>query len=140
VRAYRGLKGFQGEAKVYTWLYSIAANLARNRLRDATRKGRDRSGSLEKLQAEAPGRAQEASAVQENPRADAMGHELEEVLQKCLEELPDHYRMTFVLRTFEDLSYEEIADVMGCPSGTVKSRLNQARRMLRDRLQELAVL
>lgn len=140
VRAYRGITGFEGKARVYTWLYSIALNLARNRLRDAHRKGRDRRTSLEALEAEAPSHAQEASATRENPRDLAMGRELEDVLQGCLEELPDHYRMAFVLRTFEDLSYEEIADIMGCPTGTVKSRLNKARRMLRDRLRELAVL
>jgi RNA polymerase sigma-70 factor (ECF subfamily) len=76
----------------------------------------------------------------DNPRSVAVDHEMEALLQRCLEELPDHYRMTFVLRTFEYLSYEEIAEVMGCPPGTVKSRLNQARRMLCERLKELAVL
>ena len=69
-----------------------------------------------------------------------MEHEMEEVLQQCLAELPDHYRLPFVLRTFDDLSYEEIAEVMDCPPGTVKSRLNQARKRLRERLRELAIL
>jgi RNA polymerase sigma-70 factor (ECF subfamily) len=141
VRAFRGIRGFKGEAKLYTWLYSIAANLARNRLRDGRRKGRDRAVSLEALEADAPGALVEAaSASQPSPLAVAEDKELDALLQKCLEELPDHYRMTFVLRTFEDLSYEEIAEAMGCPAGTVKSRLNAARRMLRERLKELAVL
>jgi RNA polymerase sigma factor (sigma-70 family) len=91
--------------------------------------------------ADAPGALVEAaSASQPSPLAVAEDKELDALLQKCLEELPDHYRMTFVLRTFEDLSYEEIAEAMGCPAGTVKSRLNAARRMLRERLKELAVL
>ncbi|MBI5093314.1 MAG: sigma-70 family RNA polymerase sigma factor [Candidatus Hydrogenedentes bacterium] len=141
VRAYRGVAGFRGGAQVYTWLYSIAANLARNRLRDSGRKGRNMSTSLEALETAAPGVAQLASADSaDSPRAVAEQHETDALLQRCLDELPDHYRMTFVLRTVEDLSYEEIADVMGCPVGTVKSRLNQARALLRDRLRELGVL
>ena len=140
VRAYRGIDGFKGEAKVYTWLYTIAANLARNRIRDGTRKGRNYGTSLEALDAIAPGVVQRATQVQQNPRAEAVGRELEGLLQKCLEELPEHYRMTFVLRTFDELSYDEIAEITGCPVGTVKSRLNQARCMLRDRLRELSVL
>lgn len=140
VRAYRSLDGFHGRAKVYTWLYSIAANLARNRLRDTSRKGRNQGTSLDALQERAPNAVPDPGASANTPRDVAQGHELEAVLQECLEELPDHYRMAFVLRTFEDLSYEEIAEVMGCPAGTVKSRLNQARRILRDRLTELAVI
>jgi RNA polymerase sigma-70 factor (ECF subfamily) len=135
VRAYRGIREFQGKAKLYTWLYSIAANMARNRLRDGARRGRNRGTSLEALEEHA---SIATSGV--TPRSVAIDRETEALLQRCLEELPDHYRMTFVLRTFEDLSYEEIAEVMGCPPGTVKSRLNQARGMLRERLRELAVL
>ena len=140
VRAYRSIDSFQGRAQVYTWLYSIAANLARNRLRDGGRKGRDRGTSLDALSERAPDVAQAASATHQTPRDLAQTHELDAVLQRCLGELPDHYRVAFVLRTFEDLSYEEIADVMGCPPGTVKSRLNQARKRLRERLAALAVL
>jgi len=140
VRAYRGIEAFQGKAKVYTWLYSIASNLARNRLRDGSRKGRDKGSSLETLEETAPGVVQEAASTHRTPRDAAAAQELDSVLQASLEELPDHYRMAFVLRTFEDLSYEEIADAMGCPPGTVKSRLNQARKMLRERLRELEVM
>lgn len=140
VRAYRGIKDFRGNAQVYTWLYSIAANLARNRLRDMGRMGRDRGTSLEALQDKAPGLADAAAPARPTPRDEAMGEELAALLQQCLTELPEHYRMAFILRTSEDLSYDEIADVMGCPVGTVKSRLNQARQMLRDRLREYELL
>jgi RNA polymerase sigma-70 factor (ECF subfamily) len=140
VRAYGGIQGFKGSAKVYTWLHSIAANLARNRLRDGSRKGRNQGMSLDALAEAAPDMAQDAASTQQNPRDLAQKHELDAMLQQCLEELPDHYRMAFILRTFEDLSYEEIADIMGCPPGTVKSRLNQARKLLRERLESLAVV
>jgi RNA polymerase sigma-70 factor (ECF subfamily) len=140
VRAYRGIQEFRGTAQVYTWLYSIAANMARNRLRDMGRKGRNRGTSLEALQESAPGIADAAALVRATPSDEAIGSEMAELLQRCLTELPENYRMAFILRTTEDLSYDEIADVMGCPVGTVKSRLNQARQMLRDRLRELEVL
>ncbi len=140
LRAYESLDGYRGDARVYTWLYSIAANLARNKLRDGSRKGRDKGTSLEALSETAPAVAAAAAASRRNPGTDAMEHEMEEILQQCLAELPDHYRLPFVLRTFDDLSYEEIAEVMDCPPGTVKSRLNQARKRLRERLRELAIL
>jgi len=131
IRAYRGLDGFRGESNVYTWLYRIATNLARNRLRDSKRKGRDKAVSLD---------AEAASCDARTPGQMAMSRELEEILQRCLDELPEIYRMTFVLRVFEEMSYEDIGHVMGCPRGTVKSRLNHARRLLRERLSELSVV
>jgi len=140
VRAYRGIEAFQGRSSVYTWLYAIAANLARNRMRDATRKGRGKATSLEALSAAAPDVAQAATASRDTPRDAAERHELDALLQSCLEELPEHYRLPFVLRTFGDLSYAEMAEVMDCPPGTVKSRLNHARRLLRERLEALEVL
>lgn len=140
VRAYRAIETFEGKAKVSTWLYSIALNLCRNRVRDSKRKGRDKGVSLELLQERAPGRAEAIGAGGTTPDEAAVRGELEVALQACLDALPDHYRMAFVLRTHEDLPYEEIAEVMSCPTGTVKSRLNQARRLLRDCLTEHEVL
>jgi len=140
LRAYRSLESYRGDAQVYTWLYSIAANLARNRLRDGSRRGRDKGTSLDALQETAPAVADAAAASKRNPGTEAMEHEMEEVLQRCLDDLPEHYRLPFVLRTFDDLTYEEIAEVMNCPPGTVKSRLNQARKRLRQRLRELSIL
>lgn len=140
VRAYRAIETFEGRAKVSTWLYSIALNLCRNRVRDSKRKGRDKGVSLELLHERAPGRADAIGATETAPDDAAVHRELEAALTACLDALPEHYRMAFVLRTHEDLPYEEIAQVMGCPSGTVKSRLNQARRLLRDCLTERDVL
>lgn len=140
IRAYDGIQGFRGRAKVYTWLYSIAGNLARNRLRDGSRKGRNKGTSLEGLQAAAPGIAELATTGGPTPEEMARARELDAALQDCLAELPEHYRMTFVLRTFEKLTYDEIADAMGCPKGTVKSRLNQARIMLHEQLEMRALL
>ena len=141
VRAYKAIDSFEGKAKVSTWLYSITLNLCRNRVRDSKRKGRDKGVSLELLQEHSPGRADTIGArVGASPSEAAARSELESALQTCLEALPDHYRMAFVLRTYEDLPYGEIASIMSCPSGTVKSRLNQARRLLRDCLDTSGVL
>jgi len=136
IRAYKGIQSFKGTAQVYTWLYSIAGNLARNKLRDGQRKGRNKGVSLEALESAGPGLASTGNAADIGARE----HEMEEILQACLEELPEHYRMAFILRTFERLSYEEIADATGCPKGTVKSRLNQARMLLQKRMKDLSRL
>ena len=137
VRAYRGFDGFRVEARFSTWVYGIALNLARNRLRDRTRRGRDRGVSLELLETEAPGAS---PAAADCPRAAAEQGELEAALAACLEHLPETLRGAFALRVFEGLAYEEIADAMECPRGTVKSRLNDARRRLAECLGRRGVL
>jgi RNA polymerase sigma-70 factor (ECF subfamily) len=139
VRAYQGIGSYEGRAQVYTWLYSIAANLARNRLRDRSRKGRVRGVSLDALAESTPGWASQAVSEQ-TPRDLAEHRELEEALDACLETLPDSYRLVFVLRTFDGLNYADIAASAGCPAGTVKSRLNQARKRLQDCLTQRGVL
>ncbi|MFP4173646.1 MAG: sigma-70 family RNA polymerase sigma factor [Candidatus Hydrogenedentota bacterium] len=138
IRAYRGLDGFQGTSQLYTWLHAIAVNLARNRLRDQTRKGRNQGVSLDALTAVGGEGVHPAAGA--GPRSEAQSHELDEILQQCLDELPEVCRLAFVLRTVEGLSYEAIAEALECPKGTVKSRLNQARTLLRERLGALGVL
>jgi RNA polymerase sigma-70 factor, ECF subfamily len=138
VRAYKAIDSFEGRAKVSTWLYSITLNLCRNRVRDSKRKGRDQGVSLELLEENAPGAV--GGVTNPSPREAAQGSELHAALQACLDRLPEHYRMAFVLRISEELPYDEIAESMGCPTGTVKSRLNQARRLLKDCLNESGVL
>lgn len=140
VRAHRSLDSFKGESQVYTWLYSIAANAARNRLRDRSRKGRNKGVSYEDLQERAPAVAQAATTMNVTPSHLAQKRELDEGLKACLEDLPDSYRLPFVLRTFDNLSYADIAETMDCPQGTIKSRLNQARKRLKDCLTERGVL
>ncbi|MEK7793538.1 MAG: sigma-70 family RNA polymerase sigma factor [Candidatus Hydrogenedentota bacterium] len=140
LRAYHGLRGFRGGSRVYTWLYSIACNLAKNNVRDRGRKGRNKTTSLDALEESSPGWGSSLARSHSAPDVSLSAAESEAALQQCLDELPDHYRMPFVLRTFDNLTYEEIAEVMGCPPGTVKSRLNQARTILHRRLKERAVL
>lgn len=140
VRAYRNLDSYQGHAQVYTWLYSIAANVCRNRLRDQSRKGRNMGVSYEALAEESPGVAQQASSTHVNPSHLAQKRELDDGLRLCLDGLPETYRMAFVLRTFDNLSYTDIAASSDCPEGTVKSRLNQARKLLKECLARRGLL
>jgi RNA polymerase sigma-70 factor (ECF subfamily) len=139
VRAYRGIDGFRAEARFSTWVYGIALNLARNRLRDRTRRGRDKGVSLDGLKTDAPGALPTATAA-DCPRAAAERGELEAALAACLQHLPETLRGAFALRVFEGLAYDEIADAMECPRGTVKSRLNDARRRLAECLERRGVL
>jgi RNA polymerase sigma-70 factor (ECF subfamily) len=136
IRAYQGMSGFQGRAQAATWLHSIAANLARNRLRDRGRRGRDKVVRLDEARAQREDAAGEWSSAQPNPEEAARGQELERAMQEILSTLPEHYRLVFVLRTFDQLNYDEIAEVAGCPRGTVKSRLNHARKQLYGKLKE----
>lgn len=138
LKAYLGIRQFEGRSRVYTWLYSIAGNLARNRIRDGGRRGRNKTVSID---AERPdGRQRDFASGANTPEEAARARELDKVLQDALNELPEHYRLVFVLRTFEKLSYDEIADAAGCPTGTVKSRLNHARKQLHERLKAAAVI
>jgi len=140
VRAHRSFDSFEGHSQVFTWLYSIAANAARNKLRDTSRKGRNKGVSFELLEEKAPSVAQAATTDGVTPSHLAQKRELNDGLKDCLEELPDTYRLPFVLRTFDNLSYADIATSVGCPQGTIKSRLNQARKRLRDCLTHKGVI
>lgn len=140
IRAYRGLAAYRGQAQIYTWLYSIAANLARNRLRNLGRKGRNKGLSIETLRGERSEDSVVALSHGVTPRSLAQRGELSEALRGCLDDLPEACRMAFVLRTFDDLSYEAIAQSLGCPRGTVKSRISQARARLQTCLQHRGVL
>lgn len=140
IRVYRSLPGFRGDARFKTWLFTITTNVARNRMRDGQRKGRNKIESLD-ARREALGNAHEPSDHSTpNPNEAARTKEMESLLQGALDELPEHYRTVFVLRIQENLSYDEIAEAVGCPKGTVKSRLNQARSLLHRRLSELGAL
>lgn len=129
VRAFGALGDFRGDASFSSWLYRIVVNLARNRLRDRQRRGRNLAVSLEGLRASHPGHELPASAEM-NPRLAAERAELEGLLDEALDALNPEFREAFVLRVHEGLPYAEIASVLGCPVGTVRSRLNGARKKL----------
>ncbi len=130
VRAHRKLGGFRAESSLYTWLYRIAVNLAKNRLRDNARKGRDKGVSLEAMEAGHGGLARALESADANPGEAAAAQELRAILWECLDALAEHYREAFVLRVIEGAEYAEIAAALNIPGGTVKSRMNAARKQL----------
>jgi RNA polymerase sigma-70 factor (ECF subfamily) len=126
IKAYRALPNFRGDSAFYTWLYRIAANAAKNHL---VALGRRPSSdmALDDLEVfDVPGRLKD----HESPDEVIMGQQLEMLISRTIEELPVELRAALTLREFEGLSYEEIADVLECPIGTVRSRIFRAREAI----------
>jgi len=135
VRVYVHRRNYRRGAKFSTWLFTIAANLAKNEIRRRVR--RRNWFSLDALQEVVgdgtmaladPGEGQEMSLQRE---------QLQGVIGKAIAAVPEKYRLALVLRDIEGLAYEEIGQVLGIPGGTVRSRINRARGMLKRRLQPL---
>ena len=126
IKAYRALPKFRGDSAFYTWLYRIAANAAKNHLvalgrRPSSDMALDDSEVFDVL-----GRLKD----HESPDEVIMGQELEMLISRTIEELPVELRAALTLRELEGLSYEEIADVLECPIGTVRSRIFRAREAI----------
>lgn len=124
IKAYRALPNFRGDSAFYTWLYRIAINTAKNHL--VSRGRRPPSADIDVEDAEHFEGDSPLKDI-ENPENALFGSELKAVLDKAIEDLPSDLRTALTLRELEDFSYEDIADVMGCPVGTVRSRIFRAR-------------
>ena len=132
IRAFRALGKFRGESAFYTWLYRIAANAAKNHLvAKGRRPGAD--ATIEDAEGFDDGGLLSERA---SPEALAMGSELAEVVESALNALPDELKAALMLREFDGLSYDDIADVLGCPVGTVRSRIFRAREAIDQRVKE----
>lgn len=127
LKAWRALPGFRGEAMFSTWLFRIAINEGNRRL---ARDSRRATLPIEDVMAEVPDLA-------EGPAALAESAELEAYLERCIADLPAHYRAAVVLRDVEGLTNEEAADVLGIGVRNFKSRLHRGRMALRSRLEDL---
>jgi RNA polymerase sigma-70 factor (ECF subfamily) len=132
IKAYRALPRFRGDAAFYTWLYRIAINTAKNHL---VSRGRRPPGSDVEVEDAEYYEAGGALRDQENPENQLFRAELEKVVNTAIKELPDDLRAAVTLREFDGLSYEDIADIMDCPVGTVRSRIFRAREALDTRIQ-----
>ena len=132
IKAYRALGKFRGDSAFYTWLYRIAVNAAKNHL---VAKGRrpGANATIEDAEGLDEGGLLSESAA---PEALAMGGELAEVVESALNGLPDELKAALMLREFDGLSYDDIADVLGCPVGTVRSRIFRAREAIDRRVKE----
>lgn len=132
IKAYRALSKFRGDSAFYTWLYRIAANAAKNHL---VAKGRRPGADATIEDAEA---FDDGGLVSEmsSPEAMAMGDELAAVVEQSLQALPEELRAALTLRELEGLSYDDIAEVLGCPVGTVRSRIFRAREAIDEQVRQ----
>lgn len=129
VALYRSLPGFRGESKVSTWVFRVTVNHCKNRRLYGRRRAADRHEPLEgKFDDDGPGR----QLAHPDSGTDLALHrsEAEQIIQAALEELDESHRAIVVLRDIEGLPYEEIAEILDLPRGTVKSRLHRARAEL----------
>ena len=134
IKAYRALPSFRGDSAFYTWLYRIAVNTAKNYL---VSQGRKPPGS--DIDAQEADYYDGGEALHDNstPERSLLSNEIEATLFKIVDRLPDDLRMAITLREMEGLSYEEIAAVMDCPVGTVRSRIFRAREAIDKVIQPL---
>jgi RNA polymerase sigma-70 factor (ECF subfamily) len=134
VKAYRALPGFRGQSAFYTWLYRIAINAAKNHL--VSRARRPAGQDIDVSDAEQFGYAEQLSNC-ETPESQMLADEIRRKLSGVIAKLPADLRQAIVLRELEGLSYEEIAETMSCPIGTVRSRIFRARESIDAVVQPL---
>jgi RNA polymerase sigma-70 factor (ECF subfamily) len=138
IRAYRALPQFRGESAFYTWLYRIAVNTAKKALMDKKRDPLVLESALVSTEdGEEPSRAENELSDGETPEAVLASKQVAATVNAAIDALSDDLRQAIVLREIEGLSYEEIADVMNCPIGTVRSRIFRAREAIANRLRPL---
>ncbi|NIG62858.1 MAG: RNA polymerase sigma factor RpoE [Serratia symbiotica] len=132
IKAYRALESFRGNSAFYTWLYRIAVNTAKNYL--VAQRRRPPSSDVDVNDAE---NHESAGALKEisNPENLMFSEELRQIVLRTIESLPEELRMVITLRELDGLSYEEIAAIMECPIGTVRSRIFRAREAIDNKIQ-----
>ena len=121
IKAYRSIESFRGDSAFYTWLYRIAVNTAKNYLTEDA-EGYDVGTHLRDV---------------DTPENEMLSSELEKVVFDTIHSLPEDLRTAITLRELEGLSYEEIAEIMDCPVGTVRSRIFRAREVIENKIQPL---
>ena len=127
IKAYKALPRFRGDSAFYTWLYRIAINTAKNYLVSRSRRPPGSDVELEDAEYYESGGALHEIETPENA---LFGAELKAVVERAISGLPDDLRTAVTLREFDGLSYEDIADIMDCPVGTVRSRIFRAREAI----------
>lgn len=127
IKAYKALPNFRGDSAFYTWLYRIAINTAKNYLVSRSRRPPGSDVELEDAEYLEGG---DGLREIENPENALLGAELKAVVEGAISALPEDLRTAITLREFEGMSYEDIADIMDCPIGTVRSRIFRAREAI----------
>ncbi|MBD9368733.1 RNA polymerase sigma factor RpoE [Xanthomonas sp. XNM01] len=134
IRAYRAMGNFRGDSQFYTWLHRIAVNTAKNHL--VAHNRRPPTDDIDATEAE---QFDGGIRLRDNdtPEREAMREELERTVMKAVDALPEELRTAITLREVEGLSYDEIAQKMDCPIGTVRSRIFRAREAIDTELRPL---
>lgn len=135
IKAYRALPSFRGESAFYTWLYRIGINTAKNYL---VALGRRAPTSTEILSEDAEG-YEEGELLRDNstPETELMTKQIAMTVNAAMESLPEELRTAITLREIDGMSYEDIANIMNCPIGTVRSRIFRARETIAEKLRPL---
>jgi RNA polymerase sigma-70 factor (ECF subfamily) len=135
IKAYRALPSFRGDSAFYTWLYRIGINTAKNYL---VAMGR-RAPTTTEFEAEEAETFEDAEQLRDvnTPEAELMSKQIAQTVNDSMAALPEELRTAITLREIEGLSYEEIATIMNCPIGTVRSRIFRAREAIAANLRPL---
>ncbi|HEX6005454.1 MAG TPA: RNA polymerase sigma factor RpoE [Burkholderiales bacterium] len=135
IKAYRALPTFRGDSAFYTWLYRIGINTAKNYL---VAMGR-RAPTTTDFDSDEAENFEDGDQLRDlnTPENELMSRQVAETVNQTLEELPEELRTAITLREIEGLSYEDIASIMNCPIGTVRSRIFRAREAIADKLRPL---
>ena len=135
IKAYRALPSFRGESAFYTWLYRIGINAAKNYL---VSEGRRPPTTTEFDSEEAEG-FEDAEQLRNinTPENELMSKQVAETVNKAMDSLPEELKTAITLREIEGLSYDEIATMMNCPIGTVRSRIFRARETIAEKLRPM---
>jgi len=134
IKAYRAIPKFRGDSAFYTWLYRIAINTAKNYL-----VAQGRRPPADDVEAETAEQMDVGVRLKEmgTPENHVLSDEITATVQQAIDDLPEDLRTAIILRELEGLSYEEIANAMSCPVGTVRSRIFRAREAIDKRLKPL---
>ena len=135
IKAYRALPSFRGDSAFYTWLYRIGINTAKNYL---VALGR-RAPTATEFDAEEAENFEDGTLLRDinTPENELLSKQLAKTVNEAMDALPDELRTAITLREIEALSYEEIASIMNCPIGTVRSRIFRAREAIAEKLRPL---
>ncbi len=135
IKAYRALPKFRGDSAFYTWLYRIGINTAKNYLMAAGRRAPTSTG-VDSEEAESLEEADQLRDIN-TPESLLLSREIGDTVNNTMEALPEELRTAIQLREIEGMSYEDIAQIMNCPIGTVRSRIFRAREAIADQLKPL---
>lgn len=133
IKAYRALANFRGDSAFYTWLYRIAVNTAKNYLMSQGRRAPTSTG----YDAEEAEGFEDATGLRDiaTPEAQLMSKQIAQIVNQTIDKLPEELKTAIMLREIDGMSYEEIAQIMECPIGTVRSRIFRAREAVAEQLR-----